>query len=596
MMYMHPSIPFANDGHCDPWYIFGLFYTFPSALHWWSGAYQVSRLTEILPGYIFTRLFPGVGADYVLFLFNLGISVVAFYGAVRRLLTIQVAVMSSLFLALSPLMLGNYSATLDAPAVTWDIVNLYLVAAAMTCPDSRRRYALVFASGIALGLALNAYVAIGIFAAGNYVIYSVYVLADGSQTTRRRAYAILVSLLFTAGGALATMLLLGFLVLGFHGTFDEAFTQFNLFLSIIFNFGKSGSGGATYWQSNWYAVGGVTGMLALTGATSILNLIRLRTGDLEKNPDYRKKLLAISSGALFVVAALLVANIAGFVLLQYDYYYVFFVPYLALAIFSPLLFLGPISDILLTILVTIFCAAGFVANSLPFAKLPSVYGGSAQSQASIMTALLVAALFAAVALHKRGLALVLILILGSSAILVDRPVQMGTEMWSGSRTDEQLAAGSYARVRQGLTYLHSLRLTAAPSVFWLEPDPSFGTELVAYPRSYLQCDFWSFPAHPTNSPPLKAGEEIVVVASLDHLEQRASEALANLNARDQPISKYEINFGGVQYEILVLRITGFIRSVGNSASNGFAEVPLPRKLSCSGQLSEGRGVLASHYN
>ena len=107
MMYMHPSIPFANDGHCDPWYIFGLFYTFPSALHWWSGAYQVSRLTEILPGYAFTRLFPGVGADYGLFLFNLGIAVVAFYGAVRRLLTIQVAVVSSMFLALSPLMLGK---------------------------------------------------------------------------------------------------------------------------------------------------------------------------------------------------------------------------------------------------------------------------------------------------------------------------------------------------------------------------------------------------------------------------------------------------------------------------------------------------------
>ena len=460
----------------------------------------------------------------------------------------------------------------------------------MNCPDPRRRYAIVFASGIALGLALNAYVAIGIFAAGNYVIYSAYVLADGSQTTRRRAYVILVSLLFAAGGALATMLLLGFLVLGFHGTFDEAFTQFNLFLSILSNFGKSGSGGATYWQSNWYAVGGVTGMLAVTSTASILNLIRLRTDDLEKNPDCRKKLFAISAGALFVVAALLVANIAGFVLLQYDYYYVFFVPYLALAIFSPLLFLGPISNKLRTAVVIAFCAAGLVANSLPFTKLPSLYGGNAQSQASIMTALFVAAFFAAVALHKRRLALVLILILGSSAILVERPVQMGTEMWSGSRSDEQLAAGSYARIRQGLTYLHSLRLSAAPAVFWLDPDPSFGTELVAYPRSYLQCGFWSFPSHPTGSAPLTAGENIVVVALADRLEQRATAALNGLNARDQVVSKYDINFGGVQYEILVLRITGPIKSAHNASHKSSAGVPLQRSLACSAQSPEGLTV------
>src|SRR2546421_76989 len=31
---IHPSIPFLNDGMCDAWYVFGLFYHLPDALQW----------------------------------------------------------------------------------------------------------------------------------------------------------------------------------------------------------------------------------------------------------------------------------------------------------------------------------------------------------------------------------------------------------------------------------------------------------------------------------------------------------------------------------------------------------------------------------
>jgi hypothetical protein len=595
MMYIHPSIPFANSGNCDPWYIFGMFYTFPSALHWFPTAYQVSRLTEILPGYFLTRLLPNITADYGLFLLEYSISIVLFYGAVRRLLTPQIAIFSSLFLALNPLMLGSYSATLDAPAIMCDIVNLYFVAAAMDCSRPRLRRALLFASGIAFALALDAYVAIAILALGNYVLFYTYIFARASKEPLERVRLILVSLLFAAGGAFATLLVLGFIVVAFHGRFDEAFIQFSYLLTIFANFHKVGSGGAVYWQSTWYEQGAITGMLALASATAILNLVRLRKANLENGDDFRKKLLAVSVGVLFVEAALLAANSAGFVLLQYDYYYVFFVPYLALVIFSPLVFITPLPGKTLPIFAIAFSAAGLVATSITNARLPGLFAGASQSQLSLMTVVFVIPIFAAVVWQKRQVALLTIVILGSLTVLVQRPVQIGITMWTETRAQEQMEAARYARIRQGLVYLHSLHFSSAPSVFWLDPNPDFGAELVAFPRSYLQCSFWSFPSHPAGAAPLSTGEDIVVVASLDHLLQRATAALADLKARAQLASRYEIDYGGVRYEILVLRITVPITSARSASYRSSVETRSSRDGSCHQQIS-ARTTLVSGYD
>ena len=71
---IHPSIPFLNDGNCDPWYVFGLFYLLPDATHWLhdpnnplSLPQQVARLPNIIPGYLATKAFNGISADYVMF-------------------------------------------------------------------------------------------------------------------------------------------------------------------------------------------------------------------------------------------------------------------------------------------------------------------------------------------------------------------------------------------------------------------------------------------------------------------------------------------------------------------------------------------------
>ncbi len=56
-----------------------------------------------------------------------------------------------------------------------------------------------------------------------------------------------------------------------------------------------------------------------------------------------KRLVAISVGTLALICALLAYNELGGDFIQYDYYYVAFVPYLALVLFSPLAFVGEIS-------------------------------------------------------------------------------------------------------------------------------------------------------------------------------------------------------------------------------------------------------------
>ena len=87
LIVIHPSIPFLNAGNCDPWYVFGLFYHLPDAIHWaWEGGFfhQVARLTNVIPGYLLTKAFKGISADYVMFFMFYSTSVFFFYRSVRN--------------------------------------------------------------------------------------------------------------------------------------------------------------------------------------------------------------------------------------------------------------------------------------------------------------------------------------------------------------------------------------------------------------------------------------------------------------------------------------------------------------------------------
>ena len=43
LVLIFPSIPFGNDGNCDPWYIFGAFYLQPDLLHWYPTSREIGR-------------------------------------------------------------------------------------------------------------------------------------------------------------------------------------------------------------------------------------------------------------------------------------------------------------------------------------------------------------------------------------------------------------------------------------------------------------------------------------------------------------------------------------------------------------------------
>ncbi len=183
-----PSIPFANDGNCDPWYIFvALFYRFPDFLHWLSYSRQVARLPEILPGYFATQVLSGVTPDYVLFFCYYLTSSVLLYRAVHLLIDRQVAVIATIFFAAHPLIIANYSITLDGPAIAYDVIALYFVAASITAKKRSRSNLLMFVSGVVTGIAAHAHLGVAAFAAVNYVVYVTY------ECLQRRSIVQLVS-------------------------------------------------------------------------------------------------------------------------------------------------------------------------------------------------------------------------------------------------------------------------------------------------------------------------------------------------------------------------------------------------------------------
>ncbi|MGH9694117.1 MAG: hypothetical protein ACRD5Z_08255, partial [Bryobacteraceae bacterium] len=111
---IHPSIPFVNDGECDPWFLFGTFYHFPDAAHWiwydmgmrrldsvlqFGPGRQISRLSQVIPGHLITQEFNGIAADYVMFFLYYSVSVLFFYRAVRLLIGDKVALFAVIVFA-----------------------------------------------------------------------------------------------------------------------------------------------------------------------------------------------------------------------------------------------------------------------------------------------------------------------------------------------------------------------------------------------------------------------------------------------------------------------------------------------------------------
>src|SRR5579872_3365768 len=172
-----PGVPFG-DSTCDSWIDLGTFYTLPDAVHWHDTSRQLSRLAALLPGYVTTRVFNGVTADYALFVLMYGMAVACVYGTVRRLLRPDIALLSAMFVALQPIIIGNFSSTYTAPSLAYALLSLYFVARAVTVGRDPLAGWMLFWSGAAFGAAINAHLAVAAFALANYFLFALFVLRD----------------------------------------------------------------------------------------------------------------------------------------------------------------------------------------------------------------------------------------------------------------------------------------------------------------------------------------------------------------------------------------------------------------------------------
>ena len=546
LLLLLPSIPFQNDHHCDPWYYFGLTYILSDAMHWYMWYWQLARLPAVLPGFVATHLLDGILADYALFFFYYLVSLTFLYKTVRCMLGRLTALLATIFYASQPLILANYSATYTAPAIVYDIISMYFIARAITAEDPRQKQLMVLASGIAFGAAIHAHLFIASFAFANYVIYAVYEYLRGRSISAWAMRMVLSGFLATAGLIITTIVLGAINSVVFNTSFSVIFNQFGYISSV------SIAAKNDYWQSDWYLNGPKVGLFLLAALVAALNLVRTRFV-VDADDDLRQRRSAISVGILVLVVTQVLYNQLGGNTMQYDFYYVFLVPYLALILFSPLPFREEptAKDYLI---ITLFLIGSVVATSIRYDVFPWLYQSpSTEAYASGIVAILVAFTCAISTFSKwpRTSQTLYVAVLIALAVVI-RPEQMGRGVWDG---DDLAYRDTYVRIREGLRFISGLGF-ATPPKFWINEEQGY-EELVAYPRSYLACAVSEFPQLDT-SLPLRfiPGDNVIVIAHMDDLANRASQAFAKLGLAVEQTTHRIIDFNGRSYEMLVEHVIG----------------------------------------
>ncbi|MGH9667998.1 MAG: hypothetical protein ACRD9L_26575, partial [Bryobacteraceae bacterium] len=256
----------------------------------------------------------------------------------------------------------------------------------------------------------------------------------------------------------------------------------------------------------------------------------------------------------------LVYNQLGGVFLQNDYYYVFFVPYFCMVVFSPLLFLetGKPGATVLWATIFLVCCLGVIA--LNDDVLGWLHRPPREALASMAVAILAALAYGFLVLSRRTgrgpaafyMAFVLLM------LVIVRPEQMGAQIWTSPR-DLQFAR-QYQRIRQGLTLLQNLHFKKYPK-FWVDTEDGPG-ELIAYSRSYRAClvngPFPAIDDHLWNVVRRQfiPGDDVVIVSKEPNLRLTAGAAFAALGLVANEVADFPLASDGERYEFLVEHVSG----------------------------------------
>jgi hypothetical protein len=552
LLLIFPALPFANNGHCDPWYVYGLFFNLPEQVHWRPAARQVGRLTETLPGYVLTHALPAVVSDYALFLLFFTTATLFLYRSAALLLSPARAAFAMIFFAFSPIVIGNYAATFSGPSITYEILTLYCVTRAICCAGTRQLLGWMFLSGIALGAGLEAHLAVAVFSIFAYLLFTISVFLEFERNVRRRLTRI-------AGGAAATSLgivaIMAATMMLSTALWGEQY--WSIALNQIASIPDAVENNATlYWQSDWYLNAPNIGMYLIGIGVAAIGIARYsRAGANVSGGDRSARFeYAINIAFAATISILLVGELRRGIFLQYDYYYVLLWPFLALAIFTQ-----PIDRelrhrffyILLFAVVCCLCVA------IKRYDLPAWAGDHEVAVSLVLAATTVMALLAWQRGPSSALVAVYLVVLGFSTSVV-RPLDMGAHLWDRANGDEW--RNSYVRINSGLQFLaqtfgNNGAEIPAPK-FWVDGDAV--SDGPAYPRSYLWCGFHPFPEFDPerwqHGLAFLPGDLVVVIASPSDLFNRVTSALASRGLVPAKISSKTIEEADGPYEILVISV------------------------------------------
>ena len=191
----------AERSLIDPWMYTGAFLSLPDYLHRFHDTYYLSRLSWLLPGFVAHRMFPPLVANAILhFTFFYGL-LVATYALVAVALNRSLAMLVTIVVGWSPVILTSFSWDLvDGPGIVFLVVTLACLERASRLDDRAPWWA------TAAGGSFACMVSVNLFLLVYGPLFVLFLMVRVGRAEWRRALRMLTTV---AGGSAAVVVLLG---------------------------------------------------------------------------------------------------------------------------------------------------------------------------------------------------------------------------------------------------------------------------------------------------------------------------------------------------------------------------------------------------
>jgi hypothetical protein len=524
-------VPFANDGHCDPWHYFGYFYV-ADRFDMLGASRTYSRLPETILGFVLTKLSPSVLADYANYIVLLVLTAGSVFLSANRLYGPFAASVAAIFLATSAIVIGVLSVTYTGPSLAWSTLAMVFAVRAGTARSDRRRSVHLLLAGFFWGAAIVGHLYSLVF---NFVtpLYAIDWRRGGFR-------AILVQVLVIAAYWIAGTGM-SLLVFGAIAKFllHSEFTFFNYQFLEVFDIKV-----AAFQRTGWYAQGGKVSLVIIGLCLSVTQIFFGKWA----NPGDRSKALPANIPLLVLILVQLGYSALGGITLQYDYYYVWLMPPIALSLAC----LVASASNQLNKKSAVWYSAGFFILCLA-ATLPGydTFVSVVPAWPSLVLATLVVGSMISLAVRPTASMLIASLVMLAAFGVTIRPERMGVQVWSQSGDGSAV----YQRVRDGWKFISRLPFQERP-LFWLVTKEPM-SETIAYPRGVDYCHIDSaLPGflspggdyYDPKAENFEAGKPLVMAVPDEEVLAAASRTLkTDRNLQFVETARHRVSSGGVSY-------------------------------------------------